>query len=536
MVRRQGRLVEVGWEEALDAAADGLRSAGEKLVGIGGARASNEDLYMLRRLVEGRGGQAHVDRSLGGGDLVQAVGAGSGTRLSDLTQGDAILVFASDLHEEAPIWYLALRQAALRGATLLVAHARPTRLEAEARFALRYSYGREVETALSLLQAATGRKDRASSRSTLEGHPVEELDKFAGSGAIVAAGRALAEASNVLVFYGGEGMDYPSSSAVARTFADLLASTGHVGKPKNGLAAVSVAANWQGAWDMGLRPSPTGLAAALKGSGAVYLVASDPAGDDPALAQALDAAGFVVVHELYRTATAERADVVFPAQSFVEREGTYTSGLRRVQRFYPAVPPLGGSRPDWQITAEIGRRLGGRVRRGLARRDHGEHSPGGSRLCQRHLPGAGPRRSAVARRRRAEPLLRRDVVHQPAGPGDQRAGRRQREGRHLPPAMSNRPRRPPRRGDAPGPGGAVVRPRGHRPALGDAFRPLGRTVASRSPPPMRLVLGLQPGHMVEVLWDGRREKLPAIVREGVPVGAALHSAQQRRAADVSGSR
>src|SRR3990170_2887732 len=129
LIRRGGRLEEADWDEALDAAAAGLRSAGERLIGIAGARASNEDLFLLRRLIEGRGGRAYLDRSLAGGDLVQAVGAGSGTRLSELGQGDTVLVFASDLHQEAPVWYLALRQAALRGTTLIVAHARLTRLE-----------------------------------------------------------------------------------------------------------------------------------------------------------------------------------------------------------------------------------------------------------------------------------------------------------------------------------------------------------------------------------------------------------------------
>ena len=504
LVRRQGRLVEVGWGEALDAAAAGLRSAGEKLVGIAGARASNEDLHMLRRLVEGRGGQAYLDRTLGGGDLVQAVGAGSGTRLSGLAQGDAVLVFASDLHEEAPVWYLALRQAALRGATLLVAHARPTRLEAEARFALRYSYGREVETAMSLLHAATGRKD---------------LENLAGSGAIAAAGKALAEASNVLVFYGGEGMDTRASTAVARTFADLLASTGHVGKPKNGLAAVSAAANWQGAWDMGFRPPAQSLTDALKSSGAAYVVASDPAGDDPAVAQALDSAGFVVVHELYRTATAELADVVFPAQSFVEREGTYTSGLRRVQRFYPAVPPLGGARPDWQITAEIGRRLAGGFE---------EDSPSEiMETIRREAPGyARVTYPALAQVEKQWP----DV----GGPDLYFGGTSYANGQGMGISL-------PSGADA-GASIAVGQVERPKPVAGEGMLlvPVERlydrgatvlpsqTLAGRMAEARLEVstadaarLGLQPGQMVEIRWNGRSEKIPAAIRQGVPAGAVL---------------
>ena len=60
-------------------------------------------------------------------------------------------------------------------------------------------------------------------------------------------------------------------------------------------------------------------------------------GDDPSLTDVVRDAGFVVVQDLFLTETAKLADVVLPAQPFTEREGTYTSGERRVQRFYPAV-------------------------------------------------------------------------------------------------------------------------------------------------------------------------------------------------------
>ena len=102
---------------------------------------------------------------------------------------------------------------------------------------------------------------------------------------------------------------------------------------------------------MGFRPEAD-LATALKGK-TVYIVGADPAGDDPALAKALKGAKFVVVQDLFQTATAELADVVLPAQAYTERDGTFTSGERRVQRFYPAVPPLGETKADYAITAEI---------------------------------------------------------------------------------------------------------------------------------------------------------------------------------------
>jgi NADH-quinone oxidoreductase subunit G len=90
----------------------------------------------------------------------------------------------------------------------------------------------------------------------------------------------------------------------------------------------------------------------------LYLVAADPVGDDPQNRDLIEAAEFVVVQELYMTETARLADVVLPAQSFIEREGTLTNGERRVQRFYSAVPAQPVTLPDFSITARIAQLLG----------------------------------------------------------------------------------------------------------------------------------------------------------------------------------
>jgi NADH-quinone oxidoreductase subunit G len=133
----------------------------------------------------------------------------------------------------------------------------------------------------------------------------------------------------------------------------LLTEAGHVGKPNSGLIGVWGRANDQGAWEMGFETSDD-LAEELKGK-AVYIAGADPAGDDPALAKALKSAKFLVVQDISLTATAGLADVVLPAQAYTEREGTFTSGERRAQRFYPAVPVTGEARPDFAITAQLAR-------------------------------------------------------------------------------------------------------------------------------------------------------------------------------------
>ncbi|MCC6188121.1 MAG: NADH-quinone oxidoreductase subunit NuoG [Anaerolineales bacterium] len=325
LVRRDGKLLEAAWEEALELAAGQLKAAGAGLAGLAGGRLSNEDLYNFRQVVTGLGGSAALNTRMGGAEQTQQVGVGLGTNFAEMGPGTAILVVASDLEEEAPIWWLRVKQAAERGATLIVANGRPTKTDRAARYVIRYAYGQEVATVLGML--VTGSSEAAE---------------------------ALARAENSVILFGREGLDFAGSTALAQACANLLIATNHYGRPNNGLVGVWPDANTQGAWDMGL--PARGQAVLPVGATASWIVAADPVGDGEISAEALRAAGFVVVQELFLTPTAQAADVVLPAASWVEREGTFTNGERRVQRFYPAITMKG--RPDFQIAAEIGARAG----------------------------------------------------------------------------------------------------------------------------------------------------------------------------------
>jgi NADH-quinone oxidoreductase subunit G len=343
LVRRDGVLRPATWEQALGAAAQGLRAAGQDVLVLGGGRLANEDLFNLRMLAQGTGGKAALYTHMCGGDLVVQVGLAKGSNFAGMGPETAILVVASDLEEEAPLWWLRVKQAAQRGATLIVANPRPTKTDRYARHVLRYPYGAEAATVLALLEQATAEKSRSQGSD--------------GGAAMQTAARAFAQAQNALVIYGSEGLGLEGSRALAQACANLLIATDHIGRPNNGLLGVWSAGNTQGAWDMGLRPLAD-LSSAISASKAVYIAGADPAGDDPALQQALEQAPFVVVQELFLTETARLADVVLPAQAFTERDGSYTNGERRVQRYYPAVPALGVTLPDFAITARAGAALG----------------------------------------------------------------------------------------------------------------------------------------------------------------------------------
>ncbi len=342
LIRKDGELKPATWDEALDLVAERFRTAGADLLVVAGGRLPNEDLYNLRRLADGAHGAAVLHSTMAGGEVTTQSGATSGLNLGQLGKDSAILVVASDLHEEAPIWYLRIKQATERGAKLILASGRQTRLDRYAAHLLRYTYGNEVETVRSL---------------TPGGAPA--------SPELAAAAVTLASAKQVIVFFGGDGLGLAGSQALAQACADLISKlpprngqgqpVEAAGRTPNALIGVWPHANDQGAWELGFSAGyPAG-----KSWKAIYAVAADPFGDDPALGETL-ASGkpFIVVQELFLTETAKRADVVLPVQAFTEREGTFTSGERRVQRFYPAVPALPGCRPDYAVTAEIGKRMG----------------------------------------------------------------------------------------------------------------------------------------------------------------------------------
>jgi NADH-quinone oxidoreductase subunit G len=355
LVRHDGELVEASWEEALAAAANGLRQGKDNLISLAGGRLANEDLYNIKQLTDKLGGTAVLDSFMSGGDLVAQMGVGTGTNLAEFGAGDAILVAASNLLEEAPIWWMRVKQAADRGATLIVANPRSTKLDRHAAHKLRYAYGQEAALLLGMIGALDSKKTRLP----------DWLAKYKANREQAAAAKIFAEARNAVILFGQEGMDLSRSQEVAQACAALLFLTDHLGKPNNGLIGVWPSANTQGAWEMGFRPSDS-LDEQLGAAQAVYIAAADPAGDAPMLAEAVDKAGFVVVQDLFLTETARRADVVLPVLAQTEREGTYTSGERRVQRFFPVAPTTGGLRTDYAVTAQLGELLGVRLEQGAA--------------------------------------------------------------------------------------------------------------------------------------------------------------------------
>jgi NADH-quinone oxidoreductase subunit G len=324
-VRRDAELKETGWDDALNLAAEKIKQAGSSLVTIASGRLTNEDIFNLRKLTEGQDGTFVGYSRMAGGDLVNHFGMAQGSNLGSLGKGSVIIVAASDLHEEAPVWWLRVHEAVKRGAELIVANARATRLDDFATHTIRYSFGEETSIVEKILTGDLAEK--------------------------------IKHAENLVMFYGSDGLGRKATGELSAACARLIQAIGHTGKANSGIIPVWERGNTQGLWDLGGRPVAD-LAALLAGAKAVLIAGTDPALDDPALEQALEKSEFIIVQELFATATTRMADVVFPVLAFTEREGTYTTGERRVQRFYPAVPAPADLKTDYEVTAELGTRIG----------------------------------------------------------------------------------------------------------------------------------------------------------------------------------
>ena len=183
-----------------------------------------------------------------------------------------------------------------------MANGRKTRLDKFAAHTLRYAYGEEAKALDELL---SGTSDDSN---------------------------LIRQAENLVAFYGSDGLGLTQSAHVAEKLGEYFLSSGHSGKVNNGLIAVWPKGNDQGAWELGFKTDEK-LEETISAAMGVYIAAADPASEDPALRIALQRAGFIIVQDLFLTETARLANVVFPAQAVMEREGTMVSGERRVQRY-----------------------------------------------------------------------------------------------------------------------------------------------------------------------------------------------------------
>jgi NADH-quinone oxidoreductase subunit G len=362
LVRRGGSLEPVSWSEALDAAAKGLREAGERTGALLGGGTSNEEGYLVQRIVRGALGSPHVDSRPGGGatraQLVELFRPECAAGMADIEAADTVLVVGCDPLHEMPILDLRIRKAIRReGTRLAVASARPTSLDGGAEEAVLYGPGDEAAF-LAALAAKLGGEDSTDAYG-------EEANAVA---------KLLGEGSTVIVW--SERMLRGDAGSSVATALLHLANTLGAAADGSGLLAVPESANGRGLREVGCLPDAgPGLSEAAGGRAtpairsaleanelsAAIVWDADPVRegpDGPGWAAALHEADFVLAVSMFENASTAHADVIFPAETHAEKEGTVTHPDGRLQRLRPGVPHPGAVRPLWEVLAELAARLG----------------------------------------------------------------------------------------------------------------------------------------------------------------------------------
>ncbi|HMH46717.1 MAG TPA: molybdopterin-dependent oxidoreductase [Solirubrobacteraceae bacterium] len=336
LIRDGGELRRVSWERALQEAATGLKRAGARTGALAGGGATNEEGLLLARLMREALGSPNVDSRVCGALPLELQRALADPRLqaqvSDLEFAHAVLLLDCEPLVDAPILDLRLRKGVRRhGMTLERASGSDLRALSETAARLAQQGEELVIVFAERFTAGPDGADRA--HALLEIAATLSLDQINGAGLLeipaTANGRGLREAG--MLPNAGPGL-----REVERTGQDARAIAEALGRGE--LSALYL-----------LQVDPL--------SAADPFAAGDP--DDATWRQALEHASTVVAHAPFLTdGVHEHATVVFPAESYAEKEGTVTHPDGRLQRVRQAVARAGSTRAEWQVLAELALRLG----------------------------------------------------------------------------------------------------------------------------------------------------------------------------------
>jgi len=413
---------EASWEEALNVIAErltGIREqhGGGALAGFGSAKCSNEEAYLFQKVVRAGFGTNNVDHctrlchASSVAALMETIGSGAVTNVfADVSRADVALVTGSNAVANHPVAATFFKQATKSKTQLILVDVRRNEL---ADFATEFAQirpGTDVAFYNALMHVMISEdlvdSDFIAARTSgyadlralvLRGYAPESVADICGvtPDQIRRIARLIGTAASTIVFWGMGISQHTTGTDNARCLISLCLLTGNVGRPGTGLHPLRGQNNVQGASDAGLIPMvypdyqsvadadtrarfeqawqttldpQPGLtvveimAAALEGSiRGMYILGENPFISDPnsnKVRRALAALEFLVVQDIFLTETAEFADVILPASSYFEKDGTFTNTDRRVQLGRRVLQSPGDAREDWQILCEIGRRMG----------------------------------------------------------------------------------------------------------------------------------------------------------------------------------
>jgi formate dehydrogenase major subunit len=421
MIREGGSWRRTSWTEARAFVADRLRELierhGADSIGmLGSARATNEDNYIAQKFARAVVGTNNVDccarvcHTPSGAALKSMLGAGLDTNsFDDIEVARTILIWGANPTEDHPIVGARIKQAARRGARLIVVD--PRRIELVEYAACHLPIRPGTNIALLNAMAHTVVTEKLFDREFVD-RRVSGFDEFAhfieawspervapicgvDAEAIRAAARLYATGSPAMSFHGLGLTEHVQGTDGVKNLINLALLTGNLGKPGAGVNPLRGQNNVQGAAHMGCEPATLAGSTPIKegreafgqrwgaevplthGLHLLEMMDAASAGRLKALwvigydillsnanatetARAFGALDLVIVQDLFLTETARQFGSVFlPACSSFEKDGTFMNAERRVQRVRAAIRPAGSSKPDWQILCEIARAMGG---------------------------------------------------------------------------------------------------------------------------------------------------------------------------------
>lgn len=390
LVRINGKLQEASWEEALRYVVEGLekvkaQSGPESIASILSSRLTNEEYYLIKQLFKEAIGSDQMALGANGAHqgltegLSKSLGIPASTNsIQDLRKADCILLIGVDPAETHPIIKNEIHLAIRKNRTqIIVVGSHDIGLTRNTRFSplsppaisLLKKPGMEVSLVNGMIWTILreGLEDKDFIGKRTEG--IEALRKKAALPESEAIGtlpetekkelekaaRAFAQAENGMILIGSGEWSYLPQKEIAIAASNLALITGHLGKASSGILVLLEKCNSQGAMDQGIG-SNGGKDVLKKMEGgkikALYVIGEDPLVRTPRpdrLKRSLEDLQLLVVQDLFMTETARMAHVVLPADSFAEKEGTYTNLERRVQKLNPFRPPIHGGKTDFEI-------------------------------------------------------------------------------------------------------------------------------------------------------------------------------------------
>ena len=408
---------EATWDEALDAAANGMKGRGREIAGFGSAKCSNEEAYLFQKLIRQAFGHNNVDHctrlchASSVAALLENVGSGAVTAtFNEIENADVAIVIGANPTENHPVAATYFKQFTKRGGKLIVMDPRGQGLKRHASHMLQFRPGADVSMLNAIMHVIVEEElydkqyieafteNWEAQKEHLKGFSPEKMSGICGIEPEVLrdVARTFAGAKAAMIFWGMGISQHIHGTDNSRCLISLALMTGQVGRPGSGLHPLRGQNNVQGASDAGLIPMflpdyqsvmDDGVRSAFTdvwGSGdfsnekgltvveimdavhagdikGMYVLGENPAMSDPDVDHARHALAkldHLVVQDIFLTETANYADVILPTSAWAEKTGTVTNTNRQVQMGRPAISPPGDAREDWWIETELAKRLG----------------------------------------------------------------------------------------------------------------------------------------------------------------------------------